>query len=254
MEVKEWDFINLREREVGWKERRRVERQNGWVEIQARASRRRPWRHWSWHGNASFFSASKFCSNICAEKKALVIDLKCNLNACRIDEARQPLSRKVPIASSKINPYRMVIVLRLVVLGFFLHYRILHPVQDAFGLWLTSVICEIWFAISWILDQFPKWFPIDRETYLDRLSLRWMQFAGATCFCPKLFIQKLLLEKKSDSKSDIKSQKILKKKINIRVLKIGSNWLVWLVQSWIGLKASPVHPENRFCIKSDWTG
>ncbi|KAL0451340.1 UNVERIFIED_CONTAM: Cellulose synthase A catalytic subunit [UDP-forming] [Sesamum latifolium] len=90
-----------------------------------------------------------------------------------VDEARQPLSRKVPIASSKINPYRMVIVTRLVVLAFFLRYRILHPVHDALGLWLTSIICEIWFAFSWILDQFPKWFPIDRETYLDRLSLRY---------------------------------------------------------------------------------
>ncbi|XP_047948541.1 cellulose synthase A catalytic subunit 7 [UDP-forming]-like [Salvia hispanica] len=90
-----------------------------------------------------------------------------------IDEARQPLSRKVPIASSKINPYRMVIVTRLVVLALFLRYRILNPVHDAIGLWLTSIVCEIWFALSWILDQFPKWFPIDRETYLDRLSLRY---------------------------------------------------------------------------------
>jgi cellulose synthase A len=89
------------------------------------------------------------------------------------DEARQPLSRKVSIASSKVNPYRMVIILRLVVLGFFLRYRILHPVPDAIPLWLTSIICEIWFAVSWILDQFPKWYPIDRETYLDRLSLRY---------------------------------------------------------------------------------
>ncbi|CAN6452585.1 unnamed protein product [Victoria cruziana] len=89
------------------------------------------------------------------------------------DEGRQPLSRKVPIPSSKINPYRMIIVLRLVVLGFFFHYRIRHPVPDAYGLWLTSVICEIWFALSWILDQFPKWSPIERETYLDRLSLRY---------------------------------------------------------------------------------
>ncbi|KDO62270.1 hypothetical protein CISIN_1g039060mg [Citrus sinensis] len=90
-----------------------------------------------------------------------------------VDEARQPLSRKVPIASSKINPYRMVIVARLVILAFFFRYRILNPVHDAIGLWLISVICEIWFAISWILDQFPKWFPIDRETYLDRLSFRY---------------------------------------------------------------------------------
>nr|DAD22519.1 TPA_asm: hypothetical protein HUJ06_023982 [Nelumbo nucifera] len=91
----------------------------------------------------------------------------------KMDEGRQPLSRKLPIPSGKINPYRMIIVLRLVILGFFFHYRILHPVQNAYGLWLTSIVCEIWFAISWILDQFPKWYPIERETYLDRLSLRY---------------------------------------------------------------------------------
>ncbi|EPS71230.1 hypothetical protein M569_03522 [Genlisea aurea] len=90
-----------------------------------------------------------------------------------MDEGRQPLSRKLPISSSQINPYRLIIILRLVVLGLFFQYRILHPVPDAYGLWLTSVICEIWFAVSWILDQFPKWYPIQRETYLDRLSLRY---------------------------------------------------------------------------------
>nr|AFD33697.1 cellulose synthase A [Eucalyptus camaldulensis] len=90
-----------------------------------------------------------------------------------MDEGRQPLSRKLPIPSSKISPYRLIIILRLVILGLFFHYRILHPVNDAYGLWLTSVICEIWFAMSWILDQFPKWYPIKRETYLDRLSLRY---------------------------------------------------------------------------------
>jgi len=90
-----------------------------------------------------------------------------------MDEARQPLSRKMPIPSSRINPYRLIIIVRLVVLGFFFQYRILHPVKDAYGLWLTSVICEVWFALSWVLDQFPKWLPIERETYLDRLSLRY---------------------------------------------------------------------------------
>lgn len=89
------------------------------------------------------------------------------------DEARQPLSRKVSIPSSKINPYRMVIIVRLVVLCIFLHYRLTNPVKNAFILWLLSVICEIWFAVSWILDQFPKWFPVNRETYLDRLAIRY---------------------------------------------------------------------------------
>lgn len=101
-----------------------------------------------------------------------------------VDEARQPLSRKVPIASSKVNPYRMIIMIRLVVLGMFLRYRILHPVHDAFGLWLTSIICEIWFAVSWILDQFPKWYPIDRETYLDRLSLRYEREGEPSMLAP----------------------------------------------------------------------
>ncbi|CAI9759117.1 unnamed protein product [Fraxinus pennsylvanica] len=87
-------------------------------------------------------------------------------------EARQPLWRKVPIPSSLINPYRIVIVIRLVILCFFFHFRILTPAYDAYPLWIISVICEIWFGLSWILDQFPKWFPINRETYLDRLSLR----------------------------------------------------------------------------------
>ncbi|WCJ31692.1 Cellulose synthase family protein [Euphorbia peplus] len=90
-----------------------------------------------------------------------------------MDEGRQPLSRKLSLPSSKINPYRLLIVLRLAILGLFFHYRLLHPVHDAYGLWLTSVICEIWFGVSWILDQFPKWYPIVRETYLDRLSLRY---------------------------------------------------------------------------------
>ncbi|KAL3641107.1 Cellulose synthase A catalytic subunit 6 [UDP-forming] [Castilleja foliolosa] len=102
----------------------------------------------------------------------------------KMDEGRQPLSRKLPIPSSKINPYRMIIVLRMVILGLFFHYRILHPVNDAYGLWLTSIICEIWFAVSWIFDQFPKWCPIERETYLDRLSLRYEKEGKPSELCP----------------------------------------------------------------------
>ncbi|KAI3829320.1 hypothetical protein L1987_03440 [Smallanthus sonchifolius] len=89
------------------------------------------------------------------------------------DDARQPMSRVVPISSAHLTPYRVVIILRLIILGFFLQYRCSHPVNDAYPLWLVSVICEVWFALSWLLDQFPKWFPVERETYLDRLALRY---------------------------------------------------------------------------------
>lgn len=101
----------------------------------------------------------------------------------RADDARQPMSRVVPIPSSHLTPYRVVIILRLIILGFFMQYRLTHPVNDAYPLWLVSVICEVWFALSWLLDQFPKWSPINRETYLDRLALRLvaMKLSGINC-------------------------------------------------------------------------
>ncbi|KAL9232185.1 hypothetical protein vseg_007323 [Gypsophila vaccaria] len=87
-------------------------------------------------------------------------------------EIAQPLSRIVPIERTKLTSYRIMIITRLIILVLFFHYRITNPVDSAFGLWLTSVICEIWFAISWIFDQFPKWSPINREAFIDQLSLR----------------------------------------------------------------------------------
>ncbi|KAL8468274.1 hypothetical protein ACS0TY_031495 [Phlomoides rotata] len=88
-------------------------------------------------------------------------------------DASEPLSRVFPIPKSQLSPYRAVIIMRLIILAFFFQYRVTHPVDSAFGLWLTSVICEIWFAFSWVLDQFPKWCPVNRETYIDRLSARY---------------------------------------------------------------------------------
>ncbi|KAL8479635.1 hypothetical protein ACS0TY_026511 [Phlomoides rotata] len=75
---------------------------------------------------------------------------------CRPDDARQPMSRVVHISSSHPTPYRVVIILRLIILGFFLQYRCTHP-----------------FAFSWLLDQFPKRYPVEYETFLERLALRY---------------------------------------------------------------------------------
>ncbi|VAI42723.1 unnamed protein product [Triticum turgidum subsp. durum] len=101
-----------------------------------------------------------------------------------VDDARLPLSRIVPIPANQLNLYRIVIILRLIILCFFFQYRVSHPVRDAYGLWLVSVICEIWFALSWLLDQFPKWYPINRETYLDRLALRYDREGEPSQLCP----------------------------------------------------------------------
>ncbi|KAJ7968739.1 cellulose synthase family protein [Quillaja saponaria] len=91
----------------------------------------------------------------------------------QLTEAAEPLSAVIPIPKSKLTPYRIVIITRLIILGLFFHYRVTNPVDSAFGLWLTSIICEIWFAFSWVLDQFPKWSPINRDTFIDRLSARY---------------------------------------------------------------------------------
>ncbi|GLT29256.1 hypothetical protein SLA2020_041330 [Shorea laevis] len=86
------------------------------------------------------------------------------------DKPWKPLSRVTPIPAAIISPYRLLIVIRLVVLGFFLHWRVMHPNEDAIWLWLMSVVCEIWFAFSWILDQVPKLCPVNRSTDLEVLQ------------------------------------------------------------------------------------
>ncbi|XP_022968930.1 cellulose synthase-like protein D4 [Cucurbita maxima] len=86
-----------------------------------------------------------------------------------MDKPWKPLSRTFPIPASIISPYRLLILIRLVVLGFFLHWRVQHPNEDAIWLWLMSIVCEIWFAFSWILDQIPKVCPVNRDTDLQVL-------------------------------------------------------------------------------------
>ncbi|KAJ9153269.1 hypothetical protein P3X46_026725 [Hevea brasiliensis] len=86
-----------------------------------------------------------------------------------MDKPWKPLSRKMTMPASIMSPYRLLIAVRLVVLGFFLNWRVNNPNEDARWLWLMSVVCEIWFAFSWILDQIPKLNPVNRSTDLDVL-------------------------------------------------------------------------------------
>ncbi|KAI6703604.1 hypothetical protein NL676_012740 [Syzygium grande] len=107
-----------------------------------------------------------------AEKEAQVPPEQ-QMEEKQIADAAEPLSTVIPIPKSKLAPYRTVIIMRLIILALFFHYRVTHPVDSAYGLWLTSIICEIWFAYSWVLDQFPKWSPVNRITHVDRLSARY---------------------------------------------------------------------------------
>ncbi|KAF6148592.1 hypothetical protein GIB67_042551 [Kingdonia uniflora] len=82
----------------------------------------------------------------------------------------RPLTRKLRIPAAILSPYRLLIFVRMVVLGFFLMWRVTHKNEDAIWLWGMSVVCELWFAFSWLLDQLPKLNPVNRATDLAVLK------------------------------------------------------------------------------------
>ncbi|CAD5314273.1 unnamed protein product [Arabidopsis thaliana] len=80
------------------------------------------------------------------------------------------LTRVVKISPIIIALYRILIVVRVVSLALFLFWRIRNPNNKALWLWLLSVICELWFAFSWLLDQIPKLFPVNHATDIEALK------------------------------------------------------------------------------------
>ncbi|XP_028551708.1 cellulose synthase-like protein D3 [Dendrobium catenatum] len=86
------------------------------------------------------------------------------------NKAWRPLTRKLRIPAAILSPYRLLILVRMGVLGLFLTWRITHKNHDAIWLWGMSVVCEIWFAFSWLLDQLPKLSPVNRVTDLKVLK------------------------------------------------------------------------------------
>ncbi|KAH0448875.1 hypothetical protein IEQ34_022675 [Dendrobium chrysotoxum] len=82
----------------------------------------------------------------------------------------RPLTRKIKIPAAILSPYRLLVAIRIVALSLFLTWRIAHKNQDAIWLWGMSVVCEGWFAFSWLLDQLSKVSPINRATDLSILK------------------------------------------------------------------------------------
>ncbi|KAI3841795.1 hypothetical protein MKW92_043825 [Papaver armeniacum] len=88
------------------------------------------------------------------------------------EKSSRPLTRKVGVSAAIISPYRLLMLVRFVALGFFLTWRIKHPNHEAMWLWGMSITCELWFALSWLLDQLPKLCPVNRVTDLNVLKDR----------------------------------------------------------------------------------
>lgn len=60
-------------------------------------------------------------------------------------------------------------VIRIVILAMFLTWRVRNPNHEAMWLWGISIVCELWFAFSWLLDVLPKMNPINRSVDLGAL-------------------------------------------------------------------------------------
>ncbi|KAL8151244.1 hypothetical protein V2J09_021052 [Rumex salicifolius] len=86
------------------------------------------------------------------------------------DDTFNPLSRVQPIPNNILTPYRVLVGFRLIALILYMAWRLQHPNDDAMWLWFMSIICELWFAFSWVLDQIPKIHPVNRTTNLDALE------------------------------------------------------------------------------------
>ncbi|KAL9232783.1 hypothetical protein vseg_007852 [Gypsophila vaccaria] len=87
-----------------------------------------------------------------------------------MDKPWKPLTRKINVPPGIISPYRLLVVIRLIGLILFLAWRVQNPNEDALWLWGMSIVCEIWFAFSWLLDQLPKLNPINRAADLNALK------------------------------------------------------------------------------------
>ncbi|CAN0842989.1 Cellulose synthase-like protein D3 [Linum grandiflorum] len=82
----------------------------------------------------------------------------------------KPLTRKLNIPATILGPYRVLILIRMIALAMFIEWRVTNPNEEAMWLWGMSVICELWFSFSWLLDQLPKLCPVKREVDLQVLK------------------------------------------------------------------------------------
>ncbi|CAL5072217.1 unnamed protein product [Urochloa decumbens] len=78
------------------------------------------------------------------------------------DSSRPLLFRTMKVKGSILHPYRFVILLRLIAVIAFFIWRIQHKNRDGVWLWTMSMVGDVWFGFSWVLNQLPKLNPIKR--------------------------------------------------------------------------------------------
>uniref|UniRef100_A0A0E0I265 Glycosyltransferase 2-like domain-containing protein n=1 Tax=Oryza nivara TaxID=4536 RepID=A0A0E0I265_ORYNI len=86
--------------------------------------------------------------------------------------ARPPLFRTYKVKGSILHPYRFLILLRLIAIVAFFAWRVRHKNRDGAWLWTMSMVGDVWFGFSWVLNQLPKLSPIKRVPDLAALADR----------------------------------------------------------------------------------
>lgn len=86
------------------------------------------------------------------------------------EDGRQLLFRTYKVKGTLLHPYRMLIFIRLIAVLLFFVWRIRHNKSDIMWFWTMSVVGDVWFGFSWLLNQLPKFNPI--KTIPDLVALR----------------------------------------------------------------------------------
>lgn len=59
-----------------------------------------------------------------------------------------------------LYPYRVLILIRVIAVILFVGWRIKHNNSDVMWFWVMSVVADVWFSLSWLSYQLPKYNPI----------------------------------------------------------------------------------------------
>ncbi|GJN32288.1 hypothetical protein PR202_gb20785 [Eleusine coracana subsp. coracana] len=86
------------------------------------------------------------------------------------EDGRALLFRRYKVKGSLLHPYRALICIRLVAVLLFFLWRIKHNKSDVMWFWTLSIVGDVWFCFSWLLNQLPKFNPV--KTVPDLVALK----------------------------------------------------------------------------------
>ncbi|VAH29130.1 probable mixed-linked glucan synthase 8 isoform X1 [Triticum urartu] len=87
------------------------------------------------------------------------------------EDGRRPLLyRTFKVKGILLHPYRLLSLIRLVAIVLFFIWRVRHPYADGMWLWWISMVGDLWFGVTWLLNQVAKLNPVKRVPNLTLLE------------------------------------------------------------------------------------